>query len=225
MTVFERAPGPRTILLTGLCGLAGALLLFAGDMLFFGRFGSGAEAVLAETTARASTARLIIGGAVAPFAGLGYLIGCAHLFWRLAPAPAWARAGVTLGAALLFLAGACVHAAWGAYALAIRAAATEPALAPLRDTIGGYTDVLFALAYAAGYPAAVVLFVLVAAGRTSWPRWTALVNPVLVKPLLETAGWIPAPLGAVLVGGGFNLAMAVFFAVSIATCGRRLTRL
>jgi hypothetical protein len=127
---------------------------------------------------------------------------------------------VTVAAALLFLAGACVHAAWGAYALAIRAAAADPALAPLKDAIGGYTDVLFALAYAAGYPAAILLFVLVAAGRTSWPRWTALVNPVLVKPLLEAATYVPAPLGAILVGGGFNLAMSVFFAVSVATSGR-----
>ncbi|NEX93175.1 DUF6796 family protein [Caulobacter sp. 17J65-9] len=220
MTVFERAPAPRAIFVTGLCGLAGALLLFAGDMLFFGRFGGGAQAVLAETTARASATRLILGGAVAPFAGLGYLIGCAHLFWRMAPAPAWARVAVSLGAALLFIAGACIHAAWGAYALAIRAAAADPALAPLRDAIGGYTDVLFAIAYTAGYPAAIALFVLVAAGRTSWPRWTALFNPVLVMPLLETAVWVPAPLGAVLVGGGFNLAMSVFFAVSIATCRR-----
>lgn len=224
MTIFERSPGRRTILAAGLCGLAGALLMFAGDMLLYGRFGSGREAVLTEVIAAASPARLMLGGAAAPLAGLGYLIGCAHVFWRLGPAPAWSRAGVTIGAAALFLAGVSVHTAWGAYALAVRATATNPALAPLRESIGTYVDALFAVAYGVGYPTAILLFVLVLTGRTAWPRWTALANPGLIKAVLETAAYAPAPVGSILVGGGFNLAMSVFFLVSIVAGGARPPR-
>src|SRR5206468_8288556 len=68
--------------LTGLTGVAGALLFFAGDMLFYGHWGSGAnfhQGMLAVLNS-ASLARLFAGGLVGPPAACLCIVGFWHVY-------------------------------------------------------------------------------------------------------------------------------------------------
>ena len=68
--------------LMGLCGLAGALLFFTGDMLFTGYFGSGAGFAegMRRTVMQAAPGRLVAGGAIGPLAACLCIVGFWHVY-------------------------------------------------------------------------------------------------------------------------------------------------
>src|SRR5258708_12874664 len=74
--------------LAGLSGLAGALLFFAGDMLFYGHIGSGANFAegMRATVVRASPERLFAGGLVGPVAACMCIVGFGHVYLNIRPA-------------------------------------------------------------------------------------------------------------------------------------------
>ena len=74
---------------------------------------------------------------------------------------------------------------------------------------------LFLAGQLVAVPTAGILFVLTLLGRTNWPRWFVLLNPGLTYVVLARAAWLPPPLGFPVVGGAFNLSMAIFFAASL----------
>jgi hypothetical protein len=63
--------------ISGISGCAGALLFFAGDMLFYGHFGPGKDFAggMLATVLRESPGRLFAGGIVGPFAACMCIIG------------------------------------------------------------------------------------------------------------------------------------------------------
>ncbi len=210
--------------LAGLVGLAGALLFFAGDMLFYGYFGSGASfhQGMIETVQRDSIQRLVTGGLVGPIAALLCMVG----FWHV-------RANVVtrsprLGQVMFFafialmVVGSATHALWTVKGLAIEYC-TGNLSAPCPDLLAatqGYWKLLYEMAEIPGYLGSLLLLVLVLLGKTSYPRWTAIANPGVLLVASYLAEWVPAPLGAVLVGGSTNLSIAAFFLVSVATTWR-----
>src|SRR4249920_3766377 len=73
--------------LAGLSGFVGALLFFAGDMLFYGHLGSGsnfAQGMLAAVQ-QASIARLFAGGLVGPLAACLCIVGFWHVYLNVRP--------------------------------------------------------------------------------------------------------------------------------------------
>jgi hypothetical protein len=83
--------------------------------------------------------------------------------------------------------------------------------------IKAYWTAAYNLGAIPGYVGAALLLILVLMGRTYYPRWTALANPAVLLALSPLADRVPAPLGAILVGGFTNLSIATFFLVSIVT--------
>jgi hypothetical protein len=209
----------------GLVGLAGALLFFAGDMLFYGYFGDGASfhQGMIETVQRDSVQRLVAGGLVGPIAALLCMVG----FWHV-------RANVVtrsprLGQLMFFafialmVVGSATHALWTVKGLAIKYC-TGNLSAPCPELLAAtqdYWKLLYEMAEIPGYLGSLLLLVLVLLGRTSYPRWTAIANPGVLLVASYLAELVPAPLGAVLVGGSTNLSIATFFLVSVATTWRR----
>lgn len=205
--------GVNALRLSGAAGLAGSLLLFAGDMLFYGRWGSGAEALATafDVAVRRDDIWIIASGLLAPLAGFLYLGSLVYLNAALAPAsPAWRRLTIG-GIGLIFVTAVATHAVWAASALS-----ADPVVMDL-------LAVLFLSGQVIAIPVAAILLVLTITGRTIWPRWFAVLNPGLIYLLLATAAWLPAPLGYPVVGGAFNLAFAVFFAAGLATSGKKLS--
>jgi len=198
-----------------LAGLLGALTMFTGDMLFYGGWGSGADllANLPSQVAARSPNQLMAGGLLAIPAGLGFLGGAVHVYGRVSPG--W-RIAVTAPLLALFVAAIATHAIWGAFAIALATGSHA-----LSAVVGRYLDLCFLVATVLAVPAALSLLIACVLGRTTWPRWMSLANPTLLYLVLQGARWLPAPLGAPLLGGAFNLAFALFFTLSLATSQER----
>jgi hypothetical protein len=206
--------------LAGLSGIAGALLFFAGDMLFYGHIGSGAnfaEGMLA-TVVRASQERLFAGGLVGPVAACLCIVGFWHVYLNIR------HSNVLLGRLLfmlfsiLMVAGSAVHTLWTAKGLALKYCYGQGG--PCSDLLAAmksYWTLAYDLGAIPGYIGAVLLVGLVLLRKTYYPRWTVLANPAVLIMLSPIADRVPSPLGAILVGGFTNLSIAVFFLVSVST--------
>lgn len=208
---------------TGFCGLAGALLFFVGDMLFYGHLGSGANfsAGMIEVVTHASDARLYAGGLFGPFAACLSIVGFWHVYLNTRTVnPLLARV-ILASFSVLMVFGSAVHTLWTAHGLALKYCNAQAApCSDLASSIASYWSLAYNLCAVSGYLGAILLFGLVLLRHTHYPRWTVLFNPavlILVSPL---ASHIPAPLGAIFVGGSENLSMALFFLISILTTWR-----
>ena len=225
MPVNAQAPSRRELLFTAAAGLVGALLLFTGDMLLYGHLGAGTDFNRRYKTviAGASTLRLYIAGALGPVAAIFYLVGARHLHLRLKPSRPLLRIVTSLAFVATFVVAGAVHAVWASYALVLRGLAHGQASADLETVIGGYLDLVYTMAEVIGYPAALLLFLLVLTRQTTYPRWSAVLNPGLVMLTAPLVTLLPSPIGAPVVGGLFNLAFVVFFVLSLTTVPRRDT--
>jgi hypothetical protein len=204
--------------LTGLSGFAGALLFFAGDMLFYGHFGSGADFAVGmlATVVRASSARLFAGGLVGPVAACLCMVGFWHVYLNIRPLGVLAGRIMLVTFWVLMVAGSAVHTLWTARGLSLKYCYGVGG--PCSDVIiamKGYWTAAYSLGAIPGYLGAGLLLILVLTGKTWYPRWTALANPAAIMALSPLANRVPAPVGAILVGGFTNLAIASFFLISV----------
>lgn len=108
--------------LAGLSGLAGALLFFAGDMLFYGHLGPGAgfhEGMLA-TVKNASLARLFAGGLVGPLAACLCIVGFWHVYLNVRPSATLFARLMLVAFVVLMVFGSAIHTLWAAKGLALK---------------------------------------------------------------------------------------------------------
>jgi len=209
----------------GVAGLCGALLFFAGDMLFYGHWGPAAgfhEGMIA-TVRSASLARLFAGGLVGPVAACLCIIGFWHVYQNVRPEQARIGRVMLAAFAMLMVFGSAVHTLWTTRGLALKYCygSDEAACRALTQAVNSYWDLAYNLGAVPGYFGAIALLGLVILGKTWYPRWTALANPavlILLSPLADRA---PTPIGAVVTGGFTNLSIAVFFLVSVLTTWKR----
>lgn len=198
-------------------GVIGASLFFAGDMLFYGFIGSGAEFSrdIALIVRGKATSEIVIGGLLGPIAAWLCCIGFMHVRARLKnPAGLFGSAVVGIGTLSMVALGA-VHLLWGARALAFRSCgASDRQCATLAAALKAYWNEAWGYAAIPGYALAALLAILVLAGRTHYPRWTIFANPAVTAGILALLPPLPAPVGGIVLGGGANLALILFFAVS-----------
>jgi hypothetical protein len=222
MLLINSKPCRRDMMAAALAGLFGALVLFAGDMLMYGHFGSGRgfEERHRQVIAAASTSRLITAGILGAVSLLGYLPGAIHVFWRISPCRYRLQGVMFLGLALTFILAGAEHVALGALALAQKASTDLPAAKPVLIVLREYLGAIYRSAEIVGYPTQALLFILVLLRKTSFPRWSALANPGLFMLLSPLTDYIPAPLGAVIAGGTYNLSFSLFFILALVTLNK-----
>ena len=115
------------------------------------------------------------------------------------------------------------HAMWGQYGFALQFANQQaPLAADLLGNVAGNMKFFNDVQTLLGLLLMLVMLVLVASGRSLYPRWTVLLNPVLLYAVgvglfTPLANDMPIPYGALILGGLYNALMAVFFAMSILT--------
>lgn len=205
---------------TGICGLAGALLFFAGDMLFYGYLGPGSSFAegMRATVAHASTERLFAGGLIGPVAACLCIVGFWHVYLNVRPSSELFGRVMLAAFFILMVGGSAVHMLWTAKGLALKYCYGQASpCSDLLTVTTAYWKVAYNLTAIPGYLGCLLLMGLVLTRKTWYPQWTVLLNPaalILVSPL---AVKIPSPLGAVLIGGSANLSIAVFFLMSVAT--------
>ena len=214
----------QTRRLAGLAGVAGALLFFCGDMLFYGHLGSGREFAdgMVRTVTHASATRLFAGGLVGPFAACLCIIGFWHVYTNVRGSALFLGRAMLIAFSMLMVAGSAVHTLWTARGLALKYCyGLGSPCSDLVAAIKSYWSLAYNIGAIPGYVGAALLISLVLFGRTWYPRWTVVANPALLLALSPLAERIPSPLGAIVFGGFTNLSIAVFFLVSVLTTWRR----
>jgi hypothetical protein len=119
--------------------------------------------------------------------------------------------------------GAAFHAAHAFVGIGLHAVGSTPGAvsasgvkAPF-ETLKAWLSSLGALLLVAG---SVFFTLLVGAGRSQYPRWFAACAPFVLVLGFAGLGWVaPAPVGGYLWPVCFNLAMLVFFALSLYLTG------
>jgi len=204
--------------LTGLTGVAGALLFFCGDMLFYGHFGSGAafHDGMLRVVRDGSLTRLFVGGLIGPVAACLCLVGCWHVRRNVVTRSPVVGRVVFVALAATMVIGSAVHALWVPRGLAIKYSDALAGVAPeLVAALKDYWSFAYQMAEVPAYVAAILLLILVLWGKSRYPRWTVLANFGVLSLFAPLAERVPSPLGAVLVGGFTNLSIALFFLVSV----------
>lgn len=209
----------------GVTGLCGALLFFAGDMLSYGHWGSGAEfhERMIQTVQNASLGRLFAGGLVGPLAACLCMVGFWHVYLNVRPSQKFARRAMLVLFAVLMVWGSAIHTSWTAKGLAVKFCygSDDVGCRTLLPAVNSYWNLAYNIGAVPGFLGAIVLIGLVLLRKTWYPRWTVLANPAVLMLLSPFVERVPAPLGAVLSGGFTNLSISVFFLVSVWTTWRR----
>jgi hypothetical protein len=210
--------------LGGLCGLAGALLFFAGDMFFYGYLGSGSSFAdgMRATVAQAPAQRLFAGGLIGPPAACLCIVGFWHVYLNVRPSSKLLARVMLAAFFVLMVGGSAVHMLWTAKGLALKYCYGQGSpCSDLLTVTKSYWTLAYTLSSIPGYFGGLLLMGLVLTRRTWYPRWTAVVNPGVLILLSPFAAKVPSPLGAILVGGATNLSIAGFFLISVATSWTR----
>jgi len=205
----------------GLLGLVAALGMGAGDLLMLARPVSGQEFVRLGI----GNLALIPEGRLTAGAVLGVVFSALYVpgFWSVAQAtgPAGQRPAFVMFCLLCATAvfGAAFHAAHGFVGIGLQAAGSIPSGVPTSgvaasfDALMKWLASLGALALLGG---SVCFVILVAAGRSHYPRWFAVCPPFVLVLGCAGMGWLaPEPVGGYLWPSCFNLGMLVFFGLSL----------
>ncbi|MHA6206003.1 DUF6796 family protein [Dyella soli] len=208
----------------GVLGAIGAFALFLGDQgLYFAPVsGADFQAHLRDIVVAAPTGRVLLGAGIGPMCTLLLLFGFWHVYLNIRDRQSRLAAAVAVVMALVYLYGGSYHVFWAAKALTMKAVdsgvAATPALTQLYEQVRDFGRQIYLVAEISAYLSLMALLVLIALGRTAYPRWVALLTPAVPILLIQTfATSIPAPLGSIVVGGSINLAFFLFFVVSIIT--------
>jgi hypothetical protein len=159
---------------------------------------------------------------VGPLAACLCILGFWNVYLNIRPEHVLLGRLVLILFSVLMVAGSAVHALWTAKGLALKYCYGQGApCSDLLAAIKSYWALAYNLGAIPGYLGAALLFGLVLLGKTYYPRWTVLANPAVLMVLSPLADRVPAPLGAILVGGFTNLSIAIFFLVSLLTTWNR----
>ena len=216
----DRGTGKRLLVLSGLLGLAGALLVGTGEFLLQfspgGHYGDADYGFMAQIP----FARMQAGHFLAILSAPLYLEGYWHLGAMLNRTPAWpGRAVMALG-----WYGFMVGAVWigqramlGATVQAIASGRADPALlhtlAALNEPLVNVLRVVIVLV-------SLIWIVHIASGRSRYPRLMALFSPALLLAAIFALYALSPGLGRFVLPTAMNTAHAVLFALSTMLAAR-----
>ena len=207
------------IVLTGVIGLLGALLTGAGEfMLHFdalARFDV-EYAFLGGITDQRSN----VGHFVAMFGAPFYFVGCWHIRLMLKPASdRW-----SLVAFFVMAYGFAVGIVWIGSRASISALVNMPATPDLLHLIDLYDfryETLLQVTRIAVLALSVIFIALVVRGRSHYPRWVALLNPILLIIASFLVYVLVPSIGKYLMPIALNVAFFILFAASIVIANKK----
>lgn len=214
---------PRAVTLAGVIGALGALLAGLGECALHYSSTGYADAETYHFFVQLAPWRLTVGHFLSVFTVPLYFIGYWHLYERLRPAPRWARLGVLLLGLYAFALGdvwlgSRVYLAQLARALAAArsagAADTAHVLGDLLQQARYYNENILVGVRLAVLGISLLYVVFVLRRQTSYPRWMAALNPILLVGAAFLLYVLVPPLGGVFMPVAMNFAHAVFFIAS-----------
>lgn len=165
--------------------------------------------------------RLVVGGALGATLLPLLVVGMWHLYQGLAPAGLWLALPPPIFLGYFLCLGAASHLSY-AHIGATLSVADEagPAARPALHRVYRLQRTIFlavAPGLAAGAFGSIWLAAAVLIGPTHYPRWFALINPlVLGLPFFVADRWLPASISGYVKAPFVHLAFAPFFLVSTA---------
>jgi hypothetical protein len=194
-------------------GCLGAVILFAGDMLFYGEWGSArvwSYDYFLSMMAKVAPWRLYLGAITGPI-GVGFwLLGAVGLWYSCRRAIPWLAMVMLACISIMALLTLLQHGIFGPMGFASRFCG------PNNDTVGQIiklNDLLITLMTPFAYIYAAIWIFLTLWKKSGVPRWTVLLVPLITNRLEKVAFWVPAPLGLPLWDGWSNVVLASWFAV------------
>ncbi|MBB5142240.1 FeoA family protein [Desulfovibrio intestinalis] len=193
-------------------GMSGALLMYAGDMLLFGRLSNtdispeGVTAVMQEVAAD-SPFRIMLGGGLGPLAGFLYaagFYGVTAMVRREHPVLRWAIMGLFC---LAMVYGGAYHSHYPHYAAV-----------GSHQEVSSAANYINALTMGAVLPMALasLLFIYaVLGGKTLYRKYTVLFSPLPLILCGMAFSHLPSPLTTLVGGGWNNLLFLIFFGVCL----------
>lgn len=211
----------QTVFVAGLGGVLAAVLVGSAEfsLHFTPSMNYGGPAY--EFFLGTSSARLTYGHFMAIFAAPLYFAGYWHLFQRMKPAPAKARLSLLVLGIYSFAVGAVWIGSrvYPAILVQARAAAANEAakqqLSALLETAGFYNETIL-IGLRIGVLSLSAIFVwIVATGQTSYPKWFAACNPILLVIACFLIYFVVPSIGGYLMPIAMNVAHFVLFGVSL----------
>jgi len=212
----------KILRLTGLAGVAGALLMFSGDMFLYGGFYGGAEfrEISRRIMSEIPLLRLMIGGAIGPVAAMLYTIGFWHVYLALKEGGKKIAKIVFSGFVSMIIIGGAYHSGFVNIGLVLRAknSVNETDLKIIKTLfiqVLDYLHLLYNISFVFGLVGTILFLYLILFKKTKYPKWIILLTPTLLLLTSHIATYLPAPVGGIIYGGYINLSFLLFFCVSI----------
>ena len=220
---MSETPSQRTLALAGFIGILGALLGGLGECALHYSASGYANADTYRFFVDVSPWRLTTGHFLSIFAIPLYFVGYWHFYERLKPAPTWVRLTIlllglyafTLGDAWL---GSRVYLAQLAQARGIAETAGDATTVKLLSSLlaqASFYNENILIGVRLGVLAISILYVVfVLRGQTSYPRWMALLNPILLVVAAFILYVAIPPIGGIFMPVAMNFAHVLFFSAS-----------
>jgi len=217
------SPGRDPVLLAGVLATLGVFLVGVGEFMLHysasGYAGAAEFRFLLHVPGWRLTAGHFLGVLCAPLYFLGYW----HVHLALRPTSRPARL-LLLGAAIYTFTIATVWLGSRAGLARLVQAQAEGAapgqFAALVDAYDLYSESLIQIVRLGVLAISGLFVALVLRGRTSYPRWIAAANPILLLALVFAAYFAVPAIGGYLVPSAMNVAHVLFFGLSSAAWAR-----
>ena len=196
-------------------GLAGSLVMFAGDMLLYFTPGAydmdGTLRPYVQIMRDLPERRVRLGGLLGPVASFLYVVGFAGLPTIGTGELSWLMCAVAVLLAFALVCGGAYHAQYPYLAIAARAGDDS-----LVDQVAENIMALQRMATVPMYAGFVLLGIAVITGQTVLPQWMVVCTPLATSFLGFAWLRVPQPARCVLFGGWSNLVFTIMFAVLLA---------
>jgi len=199
-------------------GCLGGVVLFAGDMLYYGGWGPAQLSVIPKIMAHVASWRLHLGSLTGPVGGGLELLGMLGLWFCCRRAAPRLAAVMLAGFYVRSLFIVLQHGLFGPLGFTLQSCEENSgALAQMFRL-----NTILAKPMNAGFLVGALIWIfLVLKKRAGVPRWTIFLCPFFTSWLDHAIVYMPAPLGYPLLGGWNNIAWTVFFAVVALTYKER----
>lgn len=199
-----------------IAGLAGALLMFAGDMLLYytpedfayGSKVSSAEKIQAivDVMKKLPAKRVMAGGMIGPVAAFLYCVGFYHMVWMTDERMKTLAVAAFLFSCFGMITGGAYHSHCAYLGLL-----GEDRFADAFKVAQSYFQKLPLILYAGEGIGFLLLAVLIVSGHTRLPRWMFLLSPGILFLLRPAVGRLPKGIRIIVSGGWTNLISVIYY--------------
>lgn len=199
-----------------IAGLAGAALMFAGDMLLYytpkdfayGPKSSSAEKIQAivDVMKELPKKRVMAGGMVGPVSAFLYCVGFYHMVLMTDESMRTLAMAAFLISCFGIITGGAYHSHCAYLGLL-----GEDRFADALKAVEKYFQKMPLIFYAGEGIGFLLLIVLIVSGHTILPRWMFLLSPGILFLLKSTVGRLPKGIRIIVLGGWTNLISVIYY--------------